>query len=232
MRGMAEEVEKMGIVAGDAGTDTIQVPVDFKPPFQRLEFIPTIEHSLGKALPDLSGCPDTVQQSLIALFHTNHIDVPANPTLPRLLDALCAHFIEPLCTSPTFITHHPAVLSPLSKHTTCLTTGQTIALRAELFIQDREYANMYEEENSPFLQRQKFLDQLKFRAVDGESDGRREVDESYLEALEWGLPPTGGWGCGIDRLVILFSGRERIADVLSFGTLRNVCGLGSGGGRR
>lgn len=232
MRGMAEEVEKMGFVASDAGTDTTQMQVDFKPPFQRLEFIPTIEHSLGHALPDLSSGPETAQDSLLTLFHANDIDVPANPTLPRLLDALSAHFIEPLCTSPTFITHHPAALSPLSKHTTCPITGQTVALRAELFIKGREYANMYEEENSPFAQRRKFTEQLKFREVDGEvdgeSDGRREVDESYLEALEWGLPPTGGWGCGIDRLVMLFSGRERIADVLSFGSLRNVCGLGSG----
>ena len=52
-----------------------------------------------------------------------------------------------------------------------------------------------------------------------------EVDESYLEAVEWGLPPTGGWGLGVDRLVMLFTGRKRIADVLPFGTLRNVVGI-------
>ena len=54
-----------------------------------------------------------------------------------------------------------------------------------------------------------------------------EVDESYISALEWGLPPTGGWGCGIDRVVMLFSGKKRIADVLPFGTLTNVAALGS-----
>ncbi len=85
--------------------------------------------------------------------------------------------------------------------------------------------NMYEEENSPFAQRRKFLEQLAFRHVDGEGDGRPDIDESYLEALEWGLPPTGGWGLGVDRLVMLFTGQKRIGDVLPFGTLRNVVGL-------
>lgn len=233
MRGLAEEVKRANAVKSEPETEDErkrQLEVDIKPPFQRLEFIPTIETALGQSLPDLSS--DSAQQYLLTLFKDHKVEVPASPTLPRLLDALAAHFIEPLCTTPTFITHHPAALSPLSKHTTCAATGQTVALRAELFIQGREYANMYEEENSPFLQRKKFEDQLKFRAVDGEGDGRREVDESYLEALEWGLPPTGGWGCGIDRLLMLFAGRERIADVLSFGTVRNVVGLGGGKGSR
>jgi lysyl-tRNA synthetase class 2 len=81
---------------------------------------------------------------------------------------------------------------------------------------------MYEEENSPFEQRMKFLQQAQWKD-DGNTAG---VDESYLEALEWGLPPTGGWGCGVDRLVMLFSGASRISDVLSFGSLRNVVNLG------
>lgn len=85
---------------------------------------------------------------------------------------------------------------------------------------------MYEEENSPFAQRKKFEQQLLYQAVDGEGDGRKVVDESYLEALEWGLPPTGGWGCGVDRVAMLFAGRDRVGDVLPFGGLRNVVGAG------
>jgi len=105
----------------------------------------------------------------------------------------------------------------------------------------QEMVNMYEEENSPFEQRRKFLDQLKYKGddSDGEATRRREhkeergINESYLKALEWGLPPTGGWGCGIDRLCMLFSGAERISDVLAFGNLRNVVSLGwrRGGGK-
>ena len=80
---------------------------------------------------------------------------------------------------------------------------------------------MYEEENSPFEQRKKFIEQAQWR--DDENSG--VIDEGYLEALEWGLPPTGGWGCGVDRLCMHFAGAGRIGDVLSFGNLRNVVGL-------
>ena len=102
---------------------------------------------------------------------------------------------------------------------------------------------MYEEENSPFEQRRKFEEQLKYNgdnsssssnsSSSGDGDDEQgkekvggEINESYLEALEWGLPPTAGWGCGIERLCMLFSGAGRIGDVLPFGNLRNVVNLG------
>jgi lysyl-tRNA synthetase class 2 len=195
-------------------------------PFRVLEFIPSLEKAIGRSLPNLST--PTSHSDLLSLFADLHLDPPSKPTLPRLLDALAAAYLEPLCTSPTFITNHPACLSPLSKHFTCPQTSQRISARAELFVAGRELANMYEEENSPFAQRAKFEQQLLFQAEDGEGDGRKSVDESYLAALEWGLPPTGGWGCGVDRLVMLFSGRPRLGDVLAFGGLRNVVGLGAG----
>ena len=218
----------------DGTSDTLYHPsklqkadVELSSPYQRLEFVPTLEKQMGCSLPDLNA--DDAPDKILALFAEKDLELPARPTLPRLLDALAGHYLEPLCEQPTFIINHPAALSPLSKHFTCPTTGQVVAARAELFIRGREYANLYEEENSPFEQRRKFTEQLKYRNVDGEGDGRSEVDESYLEALEWGMPPTGGWGCGIDRLVMLFSGRERMADVLAFGSLRNVVGLGRKG---
>lgn len=84
--------------------------------------------------------------------------------------------------------------------------------------------NAYEEENSPFEQRRKFMQQQEYHAGNVEGEGVK-IDESYLEALEWGMPPTGGWGCGLDRLVMLFASKKRIADVLPFGTLRNVVSI-------
>ncbi|KAF1971633.1 lysyl-tRNA synthetase [Bimuria novae-zelandiae CBS 107.79] len=195
--------------------------IDFKRPFAQLPFIPTVEKSSGRKLPDLVS--PTATQNLIALFEELDIDVPPNPTLPRLLDALAEKYIEPLCIDPTFITHHPEALSPLSKSYVCPETNQRIASRVELFINGREYVNAYEEENSPFEQRRKFMQQLEFHPETGE--GSRELDESYLEVLEWGMPPTGGWGCGLDRLVMLFANKKRIADVLPFGTLRNVVSI-------
>jgi lysyl-tRNA synthetase class 2 len=115
-------------------------------------------------------------------------------------------------------------MSPLAKHFVCEKTGRIVSARAELFIQGREFANMYEEENSPFAQEDKFAAQRELRGGDTEA---MVGDEGYVRALEWGLPPTGGWGCGIERLVMLFAGRERIADVLPFGHLRNVVALGT-----
>ncbi|KAI9659987.1 MAG: hypothetical protein M1821_001339 [Bathelium mastoideum] len=208
--------------------------INFSIPFKRLEFIPAIEAAIGRSLPDLSH--PNAQQEFISIFHTLDLEIPASPSLPRLLDALSSAYLEPQCTNPTFITHHPECLSPLSKSFYDPHTGQRIAARVELFINSREYVNAYEEENSPFEQRRKFEDQLRYRQLAGgsgkpgdtgaaDSEGPATVDESYLEALEWGLPPTGGWGCGVDRICMLFAGASRISDVLSFGNLRNVMAL-------
>lgn len=194
-------------------------------PFKRISFIPAIEKGLGFNLPDLTT--SDAEERLVALFTEHSLPLPLSPTLPRLLDKLSSIFIEPSCTSPTFITHHPACMAPLSKSFLDEQTQQLVSARAELFIQNREVANMYEEENSPFEQRKKLVQQLKWK--DEENRASSGVDESYLEALEWGLPPTGGWGCGVDRLAMLFSGAKRISDVLAFGSLRNVVNLGREG---
>lgn len=194
--------------------------VDFSQPFAQLPFIPTIEKASGRKLPDLASV--NVSTELLDMFRDLGINVPPNPTVPRLLDTLAEHYIEPLCKNPTFITQHPEALSPLSKSYFDEATGQWVASRVELFINGREYVNAYEEENSPFEQRRKFMQQQKFHP-EGESEGA--IDESYLEVLEWGMPPTGGWGCGLDRLVMLFANKKRIADVLPFGTLRNVVSI-------
>jgi lysyl-tRNA synthetase class 2 len=188
-------------------------------PFKRIEFIPALEAAIRRKLPDLLS--HDASEQLVSLFHDLAIPLPASPTLPRLLDKLSSHYLEPQCTGPTFIIHPPACLAPLSKSFHNPATNQLVSARVELFIQNREIANMYEEENSPFEQRRKFIEQAQWR----DDENRAVIDEGYLEALEWGLPPTGGWGCGVDRLCMLFAGASRISDVLSFGNLRNVVGL-------
>lgn len=201
-------------------------PVDlaqYVRPFKQLEFIPSLESALGFALPDLAA--DSALEELLALLKKHNISLPTDtsPNLPKLLDKLAGIYLEPHSASaPLFITHHPACMSPLSKSFTCPKTGQLVSARAELFASERELANMYEEENDPFAQRRKFVEQARHRDP---ADGDAVVDESYVQALESGLPPTGGWGCGVERLVMLFSGARRISDCLSFGTLRNVVGL-------
>ena len=196
-------------------------PIDtnFSAPYRRLDFIPALENAIGFKLPILTS-PET-QATLLHFFTRNKIPLPSLPSVPRLLDKLSSVYLEPQCVNPTWIINHPECLSPLSKSFQHPSTGQQVAARAELFIKQQEFVNTYEEENSPIEQRRKFEQQL----IHHDGDADRGVDESYLQALEWGLPPTGGWGCGIDRLCMLLSNSTRIADVLSFGTLRTVVSL-------
>lgn len=190
-------------------------------PYKRVEFIPALEAALGDKLPDLSK--DSARTKLLALCKKHHISIPGSLTLPRILDKLASIYIEPQCEAPTYVINHPACMAPLAKSFLDPQTQQIVSARAELFIRNLEIANMYEEENSPFEQKEKFVQQAKYK----DDENTADIDKSYLEALEWGLPPTGGWGCGIDRMVMLFSGASRMSDVLSFGSLRNVVNLGN-----
>ena len=192
--------------------------------FRVLDFIPALNAALETELPNLAS--PNANSSLVSILESRDIPLPSHPTAPRLLDKLSSIYLEPQSSeNPVWITNIPECLSPLAKSFIHPSTPnqQPVAARAELFIQGNEIVNCYEEENSPFEQRRKFLEQQQFaRSSTGTDDEAMKVDEDYLEALEWGLPPTGGWGCGIDRLVMLFAGKERIGDVLSFGNLRAV----------
>ncbi|KAI1399223.1 lysyl-tRNA synthetase [Hypoxylon fuscum] len=195
--------------------------------WKQVEFIPALEEILEIQFPDLSE-PDALSNLLTLL--DGRANFPQGPelTLVKLLDELASEFLEPSSREhPLFIIHHPACMSPLSKSFACPKTNQLVSARAELFVEGREIANMYEEENDPFEQRRKFELQLESRKGKPTilDEGPAEVDESYVQALEHGLPPTGGWGCGVDRLVMLFSGAQRISDTLSFGNLRNVVSI-------
>ncbi|KAM0262873.1 hypothetical protein ACHAQJ_001464 [Trichoderma viride] len=223
-------------------------------PFKQVEFIPALEEAIGIRFPKLSA-EDGALPELLAVLKLSGVEIPGEvPTsLPKLLDRLAATYIEPMSfTEPIFITHHPACMSPLAKSFLCPKTYQLVSARAELFIGGRELANMYEEENNPEEQQRKlavhrslvnkpdgtvgFAEQPVLEVdvgveVDTELAEEEDeweaspLDQSYVKALDYGLPPTGGWGCGVERLVMLFSGANRISDCLSFGTLRNVVGL-------
>ncbi len=197
--------------------------------WKQVEFIPALEEALGITLPDLSG-PGALRQ-LAELVDGKTPRFSATISLNGLLDHLASAHLEGGGSrggggAPLFITHHPACMAPLAKSFTCPRTGQLVSARAELFVAGREIANMYEEENSPFEQRRKFEQQVRLsrddRRVGHDAESQARVDESYVQVLAHGLPPTGGWGCGVDRLVMLLSGAPRISDVLSFGSLRNV----------
>ncbi|KAF3081174.1 hypothetical protein TWF102_001742 [Orbilia oligospora] len=219
-----------------------ELTIEVKAPFREIDFIGGIEDAIGCRLPTLDE-PDATER-LLEIIDDNEIGRPVNCTLPGILDYLASEFLEPECIQPTFLTDIPACLSPLSKTSRRESDGQLVAHRAELYVGGKELANLYEEENSPFEQRRKFIEQNKFRAVAALEAGEdlpieileeaeqvlpeMPVDESYIGALEWGLPPTGGWGMGLDRLVMLLCNVQRIGDVMAFGGLRGTVLAGRG----
>lgn len=221
-------------------------PKVFARDWQVIDFIPAINMELGSPLPRLDNNPNAVQEIIKLLEDRGkdwHKSLPPNPSLPKLLDRIAAAVLEPQSKGrPIFITKHPACMSPLAKTFTDNFTKQFVSARAEVFFDGNELANMYEEENSPYVQRLKFVDQAKAklaqqqRATPGEQplgdeddEPAHVIDEQYISVLESGLPPTAGWGCGVDRLVMMFTGAGRISEVLPFGNLRNVVGLASTG---
>lgn len=226
---------RKGIVRLDSPEESI-----FEAKFERVEFLPELQKALGRPLPDLDS-PTAVVDLIKLLDEAGkdwHLSLPpGRPSLPKLLDHLAGALLEPRSKGrPLYIIHHPVCMSPLAKSFTCPQTGQQVAARAELFFDGNELANMYEEENDPLKQRRKFVDQARARLAQHGEEGLADdeepphvVDEQYISVLESGLPPTGGWGCGVDRLVMLFTGAKRISDVLPFGNLRNVVGLASAG---
>ena len=190
--------------------------------FRRLDFVPALEEALGQPLPDLAA-PDA-DDELRALLVKHGLDASGERSQPQMLDKLAAALVEPQCQAPTFLVHHPECMSPLAKSFRGAGGGPRLSARAELFVAGKEVANMYEEENAPAAQRAKFEQQRAFQGLEASAISAGE--ENYVRALEWGLPPTGGWGAGIERLTMVLTGIERISDVLSFGTLRNVVALG------
>ncbi|KAK9348179.1 hypothetical protein V1522DRAFT_399317 [Lipomyces starkeyi] len=200
----------------------------FDAPFLRVDFISTLEECMGMTFPDfvLNSSEDSedAKQFLKRLFAVEGIPIPNPGTVARMLDKLCDYYIGPILGSaktPVILMNFPEVLSPLAKSAKADGKDYRIARRFELYVDGKELVNAYEEENSPFVQRRKFELQLRDREVDVEAHA---TDEGYLASMEWGLPPTGGWGIGIDRLVMLLTGAERISDVLTFGGIKGVVG--------
>ncbi|KAJ3274181.1 hypothetical protein HDV01_003464 [Terramyces sp. JEL0728] len=178
--------------------------IDFSKDFKRIDIVPALETILGK-LPPLEN--ESIPQ-LLNICDQHKISVPDPQTLPRILDKLVSELIEPKCIEPTFLIGHPQALSPLSK------CKGGVADRFELFIGRKEYVNCYSELNDPKEQLKRFQDQQEDRNKgDGEA---QQLDTNFCKALEYGLPPTVGWGLGIDRLVMLVVGTRRIRDVIAF----------------
>ncbi|RDB16646.1 Lysine--tRNA ligase, cytoplasmic [Hypsizygus marmoreus] len=193
-----------------------QLELDFQRPWKRYDMIGTLEEKLGvKFPPGETLHTDETNVWLRELCVKHNVDCSEPRTNARLLDKLVGEFIEPLCISPSFIVGHPQVMSPLAKWHR---SRPGLCERFEGFMCGKEFCNAYTELNDPFEQRLRFEEQVRQKEQgDEEAQG---IDETFIDALEHGLPPTGGWGLGLDRLVMFLTDSTNIKEVLLFPAMK------------
>jgi lysyl-tRNA synthetase class 2 len=187
------------------------VRLDFTPPFRRMSFVDGIKH--GSGVDVLSASEDEMRARLIrAGLPRDEVKVF---TGGKLLDQMFGAFLEPALVQPTFVIDYPKPISPLAK----VHRGDPrLTERFELFVQGKELANAFSELNDPDDQRARFEDQADQRNAG--NDEAQPYDADYIRALEYGMPPTGGMGIGVDRVLMLVMGQPSIRDVLLFPAMR------------
>uniref|UniRef100_A0A7M5WTD3 Lysine--tRNA ligase n=2 Tax=Clytia hemisphaerica TaxID=252671 RepID=A0A7M5WTD3_9CNID len=190
--------------------------VDFTPPFRRMSMLSELQKELNVTFPaDLDLNTEEARKYLDDLCVKKEVDCSAPRTTARLLDKLVGDFLEVQCVNPTFIMDHPQIMSPLAKWHRDL---PGLTERFELFVCRKEVCNAYTELNDPLVQRQMFQNQAKDKAAG--DDESMFYDEGFCTALEYGLPPTAGWGMGIDRLCMFLTDSNNIKEVLFFPAMK------------
>jgi lysyl-tRNA synthetase, class II len=203
------------------GTTVVRIgdrEVDLRPPFRRASMIELIkEHGGVDMHPSM---PVEEARAIADRFGVEWMDVWGSG---KILSEVCDELSESKLIEPTFVMDHPREISPLAR---AHRDDPLLTERFELVVAGRELANAYSELNDPVDQAQRFAYEAKQQA--GGDEEAEPVDDDYVQALEYGLPPTGGLGVGIDRLIMLITGVESIRDVILFPTLRPQ----EGGGQR
>merc|ERR1712227_902748 len=189
---------------------------DFTPPFKRFYMFPELEKILKVKLPKPTELhTEAARAALDKLCVANNVDCSAPRTSARLLDKLVGEYLEEQSISPTFICDHPQVMSPLAKWHR---DQPGLTERFELFVFKKEIANAYTELNDPKVQRERFNQQAQDAAAG--DDEAQPVDENSCVSLEYGLPPTGGWGLGVDRLTMFLTNSNNIKEVILFPAMK------------
>nr|KAJ3415496.1 lysyl-tRNA synthetase [Polyrhizophydium stewartii] len=198
------------------GAEGKEWEIDFTPPFRRVSMIEELERVLKVKFPSGAELGTAGGTRFLSDLCTKHnVECGAPRTSARLLDKLVGEFIESQCISPTFITDHPQMMSPLAK---AHRAKAGLCERFECFVATKEICNAYTELNDPFDQRERFEQQAADKAAG--DDEAQLVDETFCNALEYGLPPTGGWGMGIDRLTMFLTDSNNIKEVLPFPAMK------------
>jgi lysyl-tRNA synthetase class 2 len=207
-RRVAEGLEQLvAFVAGDVGYGG---ELDFAPPWRRTTLREAIQGATGI---DVLEARD--RDALVAAASAQGIELDRSETWPRLVDGLLTRYVEPELERPTFVFDYPVELSPFAK---AHRSEPGLVERFECFAMGIEFANAFSELNDPDEQRARFEAQAREKAA-----GDRETqpfDEDFVRALEQGMPPTGGIGVGIDRLVMILSGRSSIREVVLYPAMR------------
>jgi lysyl-tRNA synthetase class 2 len=207
-----EAVRLEAMVAAVAANIDYQGELDFTPPWRRTSFVEAVLAATGIDLRVLRDAP-----SLASAIAERQLAMPTDGlSFPQLADDLLSKFVEPTLLQPTFVLDYPIELSPFAR---THRSEPNLAERWEAFAGGMEIANAFSELTDPDEQRERFESQSRL-AAEGDEETQPH-DELFLEALEQGMPPTGGVGVGIDRLVMLLTGRSSIREVVLFPAMRN-----------
>ena len=190
--------------------------LSLKAPFKRIHMVDAIKEACG-----VDFWQDMSYEEAVKLAEEHDIEVEKiHNTVGHIINLFFEKYVEETIVQPTFVYGHPTSISPLAKKNK---KDPRFADRYELFICGHEYANAFSELNDPIDQRERFEKQLELRELG--DDEANEVDTDYVEALEYGLPPTGGVGLGIDRFVMLLTDQRTIREVLLFPTMKSLDGV-------
>ena len=183
-----------------------------KGPFKRLHMVDGIKEQTG-----IDFYKITSVEEALKLAKEHNIEVPKHQmSVGHIINLFFEEYVEKTLIQPTILYGHPIEISPLTKKNP---DDPRFTDRFELFMGGKEFANAYTELNDPIDQKERFLEQLKERDLGNEE--ANDMDNDFVEALEYGMPPTGGIGIGIDRLVMLFTETENIRDVILFPHMRH-----------
>lgn len=186
--------------------------ISLKAPFKRVHMVDAIKEQTGINFFEITDLGVALK-----LAKEHNIEVPKHEqSIGHIINLFFEEYVEKTLIQPTILYGHPIEISPLTKKNP---KDPRFTDRFELFINGKEYANAYTELNDPIDQKERFINQLKERELG--NDEANDMDNDFIEALEYGMPPTGGIGIGIDRLVMLLTGTDTIRDVLLFPHLRN-----------